>query len=167
MTSEPTQLQAAREAKPSRSISEGDRRWGWLLVAPTVVLLVAVGVVPLLYSIWASFVAFNLRTEGNPFVGFDNYTNALSDPVFRRNLIFTFVIAAVVTVIEVLLGTTLALLLAGRSKSWRRILIPLIVAPMFISAVVVGQIWRLFTARTFGPLNYMLERVPGIDVTVD
>jgi len=134
---------------------------------PTVVLLVAVGVVPLFYSVWASFVAFNLRTEGNPFVGFENYTTALSDPVFRRNLIFTLIIAAIVTIIEVVLGAALALILSQRSKAWRRIMIPLIVAPMFISSVVVGQIWRLFSARTFGPLNYLLESVLRTDVTVD
>jgi len=167
LTSDSTQTQERRTEKPIHGVSEGNRRWGRLLVLPTVVLLVAVGVVPLVYSIWASFVAFDLRTEGNPFVGFENYTTALSDPVFRRNLIFTFIIAAVVTVIEVLLGTGMALLLASRSKSWRRILIPLVVAPMFISSVVVGQIWRLFAARTFGPLNYILERVLGIDVSVD
>lgn len=160
-------LEDQKATSPLRGVSEGNRRWGRLLVVPTVVLLVAVGMVPLVYSIWASFVANNLRTEGNPFVGFENYSTALSDPVFRRSLIFTFIIAAVVTLVEVALGTSLALLLSQRSKSWRRVLIPLIVAPMFISSVVVGQIWRLFTARTFGPLNYMLERVLGIEVTID
>jgi len=150
-----------------RGVRHADKRWGRLLVTPTVVLLVIAGIVPLVYSIWASFVTHNLRADGNAFVGFTNYVTVLTDPVFRRNLLFTFLIAAVVTIIEVGLALALALILSQRSKAWRRIMIPLIVAPMFISGVVVGQIWRLFVARTFGPLNYYLGLLTGTDVTID
>ena len=150
-----------------RGLRHADKRWGRLLVAPTVILLVIAGVVPLVYSIWASFVTHNLRADGNEFVGFDNYISVLSDPVFRSNLRFTFMIAAIVTIIEVGLALTIALILSQRSKAWRRIMIPLIVAPMFISGVVVGQIWRLFTARTFGPLNYYLGQITGTEVTAE
>ncbi|MCL1598931.1 MAG: ABC transporter permease subunit [Proteobacteria bacterium] len=159
--------QAPTTPEHGRGVRHADKRWGRLLVTPTIVLLVIAGIVPLVYSIWASFVTHNLRADGNAFVGFDNYAAVLSDPVFRSNLRFTFLMAAVVTVIEVGLALTLALILSKRSKAWRRIMIPLIVAPMFISGVVVGQIWRLFTARTFGPLNYYLGLVSGTNVTVD
>ncbi|NOX29111.1 MAG: sugar ABC transporter permease [Actinobacteria bacterium] len=156
-----------RSPQHGRGVRHADKRWGRLLVTPTVVLLVIVGIVPLVYSIWASFVTHNLRADGNAFVGVDNYVTVLTDPVFRRNLLFTFLIAAVVTIVEVGLALALALILSQRSKAWRRIMIPLIVAPMFISGVVVGQIWRLFVARTFGPLNYYLGLLTGTDVTID
>jgi len=148
-------------------LRQADRRWGRILVAPTVVLLIVASIIPLIYSVWASLVTHNLRVSGHPFVGLDNYTAVLSDPVFRSELIFTFAMAATVTIIEVGLGLILALILSQRSKAWRRIMIPLIVAPMFISSVVVGQIWRLFSARTFGPLNHYLGLVTGTDVTID
>lgn len=157
----------SRSPQHGRGVRHADKRWGRLLVTPTVVLLVIAGIVPLVYSIWASFVTHNLRADGNAFVGVDNYVTVLTDPVFRRGLLFTFLIAAVVTIVEVGLALALALILSQRSKAWRRIMIPLIVAPMFISGVVVGQIWRLFVARTFGPLNYYLGLVTGTDVTID
>lgn len=155
-----------KREKPT-PLGRADRRFGRRLVYPTVLLLVAGGIVPLVYSIWTSFVANNLRTQGNPFVGFENYARVLTDPLFRRQLLFTFMLTAIVVTIEVLLGTSLALILSNRSKRWRRIMIPLIIAPMFISSVVTGQIFRLFTARVFGPVNYVLSLVTGQEISVD
>jgi multiple sugar transport system permease protein len=140
---------------------------GRLLVAPAIALIGIVALVPLVYSIWTAFVRFNLRSQDHPFVGFDNFAAALGDPNFRRALIFTFAIAGVVTVIEVTLGTGLAIALHSRDRRWRQILLPLLVAPMFVAPVVVGQLWKLFTSSTYGVLNPILSGLPGLEVSVD
>lgn len=140
---------------------------GRLLVAPAIALIGIVALVPLVYSISTAFVRFNLRSQEHPFVGFDNFAAALGDPNFRRALIFTFAIAAVVTLIEVTLGTGLAIALHNRDRRWRQILLPLLVAPMFVAPVVVGQLWKLFTSSTFGVLNPILSGFPGSEVSVD
>ncbi len=171
MTTNPDPLEPgsrrSRHRTNRQSIAHADKRWGRLLVAPAVILLLVAGIVPLVFSIWASLVKHDLRTQGHPFVGLDNFKTVLTDPLFVSNLKFTFIMAAIVTAAEVALGLFLALLLMKRSKAWRRIMIPMIVAPMFISGVVVGQIWRLFVARTYGPVNYYLGALTGTDITID
>lgn len=149
------------------SLLRHKKRTGRILVFPAVLMIVLVALVPMVYSIWTALVDFNLRSQGHPFVGFKNFATVLGDPRFVRTLIFTFILAWFVTCVEVALGTGLAIALHNRTRRWRRFLVPLLVAPMFVAPVVVGQLWRLFVSPTFGVLNYLLSVIPGIDSSID
>ncbi len=144
-----------------------DRAFGRVLVTPAVVVAATLVLVPFVIAIWTAFVDYNLRTPDHPFVGLSNFRSVLSDPVFRRSLIFTFVFAAVVTAIQLLVALALALALYRRSTWFRRIVLPLLIVPIFVPSVAVGQIWRLFVSRSFGPLNHLLSSLPGLTVNND
>lgn len=144
-----------------------DRVFGRWLITPAVVVIGTVSLIPFLFAIWVSFVQYNLRSSAHPFVGLDNFAHVLGDPIFRRSLVFTILLGAGLALLQLVIGTGLAILLHGRPPAWRRALMPIIVAPMFLSPVVVGQIWRLFMSRGFGPFNYLVSSVIGRPLQID
>ena len=58
----------------------GDRHFKWLLVAPAVLLILALSVYPLLFSIWVSFVNYDFQIPGHAFVGLKNFPQVVFDP---------------------------------------------------------------------------------------
>jgi multiple sugar transport system permease protein len=42
----------------------------------------------------------------------------------------------------------------------------IVIIPLFISPVIVGQAWALMLQRPFGPTNYLLSQLVGYDVTI-
>jgi multiple sugar transport system permease protein len=113
-------------------LSEGaraERRLGWLLCAPAVIVMVAVTAYPIAYAIYLSFQRYILSApQLNKFVGFSNYGAVLSSPFWWHALIVTVLITAVSVAIELVLGMLLALLMYrtifGRGTVRTTMLIP-------------------------------------------
>ena len=51
-----------------------DRHFRWLLVAPAVLLILALSIYPLLFSVWVCFVNYDFQIPGHAFVGLQNFT---------------------------------------------------------------------------------------------
>ena len=121
---------AGRRGKPR--LSEGaraERRLGWLLCAPAVIVMIAVTAYPIGYAIYLSFQRYILSAPGlNKFVGFSNYGAVLSSPFWWHALIVTIIITAASVAIELVLGMLLALLMYrtifGRGTVRTTMLIP-------------------------------------------
>ena len=45
-------------------------------------------------------------------------------------------------------------------------MMPLIIIPLFVSPVIVGQFWSLLLQRPFGPVNFLLSAILGHEVTI-
>ena len=67
--------------------------------------------------------------------------------------------------IEFLLGLALALAMVKPFRG-RGIVMSILIIPLFISPVIVGQAWALFLQRPFGPTNYLLGQLLGREVTI-
>jgi multiple sugar transport system permease protein len=156
-----------RRAKPRRGgLSEwSDRHFKWLLVAPAVLLILALSVYPLLFSIWVSFVNYDFQIPGHAFVGLKNFKQVIADPVARWSLWVTFVLSVSSVLVEFLLGLALALAMVKNFRG-RGLIMSIIIIPLFISPVIVGQAWSLMLQRPFGPTNYILSQLLGTDVTI-
>src|SRR4051794_15854181 len=131
------------------------RRDVLLLTAPTVVYLLIFSVFPLLYSLGISFFDWSPTTSSFTFIGVDNYTGLLSDPIFWQAAINTAVLVAAGMVLQVILGTGLALFFNLRLRgSWfvRGVLI----LPMLLTPVVVGLMWRALLNPDWGMVNWLL-----------
>ena len=133
-----------------------DRTWAFLLPAYGAILAV-VGI-PVAYSLYLSFHKWKLTTfqQGVPFVGLDNYLQAIGDAGFWHSLQLTIGFMFVALVIEVLLGIALAVLLEQAFKGRRTVLI-LLLLPLFVTNVVIGLIWRILLSYDFGVLNWLLS----------
>jgi multiple sugar transport system permease protein len=122
----------AGERRHRARLSEGaraERRLGWLLCAPAVIVMIAVTAYPIGYAIYLSFQRYILSApQLNKFVGFSNYGAVLSSPFWWHALIVTIVITVVSVAIEFVLGMLLALLMYrtifGRGTVRTTMLIP-------------------------------------------
>jgi len=142
-----------------------DRHFKWLLVAPAVILILALSVYPLLFSVWVLFVNYDFTVPGHGFVGLRNFTRVLADPVARWSLWVTILLSVINVTIEFLLGLALALAMVKNFRG-RGIIMSLLIIPLFISPVIVGQAWALLLQRPFGPTNYILSQLLGFEVTI-
>jgi multiple sugar transport system permease protein len=121
---------AGRRRKPP--LSEGarqERRLGWLLCAPAVIVMIAVTAYPIAYALYLSFQRYILSApQLTKFVGFSNYGAVLSSPFWWHALLVTVVITVVSVAIELVLGMLLALLMFrtifGRGTVRTTMLIP-------------------------------------------
>jgi multiple sugar transport system permease protein len=148
------------------SLSEwSDRNFRWLLVAPAVCLILALSIFPLLFSLWVSFVNYDFQIPGHAFVGLKNFQQVVADPVARWSLVVTAILSGSSVLLEFVLGLALALALTATFRG-RGVIMSLIIVPLFISPVVVGQCWALMLQRPFGPTNYILSQLLGFDVTI-
>lgn len=142
-----------------------DRNFKWLLVAPAVLLILALSVYPLLFSLWVSFVNYDFQIPGHAFVGLKNFEQVIADPVARWSLVLTAILSTANVIIEFLLGLALALAMV-RNFPGRGLAMSIIIVPLFISPVIVGQAWALLLQRPFGPTDYILSRIVGHEVTI-
>ena len=147
------------------SARRSDWRFKWLLVTPAALLILAISIYPLLFSIWVLFVNYDFQIPGHAFVGLKNFEQVIFDPVARYSLLVTAGLTLTDVAVEFLLGLAVAMTLANTFRG-RGILISIIIVPLFISPVVVGQAWALLLQRPFGPTNYVLGLLLGHDVAI-
>ena len=109
-----TQEPVTRGRRRAR-LSEGaraERRLGWLLCAPAVIVMIAVTAYPIGYAIYVSLERYILSApQLTKFVGFSNYGAILSSPFWWHALVVTIIITVVSVSIEFVLGMALALLM--------------------------------------------------------
>ena len=139
-----------------------------LFILPTIILLLAINIFPLL---WSLFFAFSNYSAKMPFVwgknplmvGVQNFKDLLTDEAMWVRFITTakYVIMSVTG--EMILGFGFALLLQTKFKG-RGIMQTLLVLPMTMSPVIVGIMWKLFLDPNWGMFNWLLglERIDWI-----
>jgi multiple sugar transport system permease protein len=151
----------AEVARRSRS----DRQIAWLLVLPAALLILALSIYPLIYSIWVAFVNYDFLIPGHAFVGLENFREIVNDPIARSSLVNTVLLSAACVAVEFALGLLLALAMVERFRG-RSLIMPILIVPLFISPVIVGQFWSLLLQPPFGPTNYLLSLVLGRPVQI-
>ena len=77
-STEPRTLAVAEKPVPCPAssigaVGMGDRHFKWLLVAPAVLLILALSIYPLLFSLWVAFVNYDFQVPGHAFVGLKNF----------------------------------------------------------------------------------------------
>jgi multiple sugar transport system permease protein len=104
-----------RPAGHKRQLSEGaraERRLGWLLCAPAVIVMIAVTAYPVGYAVWLSLERYNLELPQDiKFVGLANYGAVLSSPYWWEALKVTLIITVFSVSISLVLGMLLAMLM--------------------------------------------------------
>jgi multiple sugar transport system permease protein len=125
-----------------------DRILPYLLLAPAVLLVLAVVVYPLISGVQTSTKFYRFGTAISN-VGFDQYRQAFNDPLFTGALWTTLKFVTAAVAIETALGLGLALLCVRELRFIRAMRIVLIV-PMVITPVVVGIVFRLIYASDVG-----------------
>jgi multiple sugar transport system permease protein len=142
-----------------------DRRFKWLIVLPAVLLILTLSVYPLLFSVWVAFVNYDFQIPGHDFIGLQNFSQIVNDPLAWSSLLTTILLSLADVTIEFLLGLALALSMVSAFRG-RGFAMSILIIPLFISPVIVGQSWALFLQRPFGPADYFLSQILGHPVTI-
>jgi len=140
----------------------GRTSWPYLLLLPTVALLFAFTLYPLLQGLWMSLFRRGLVVvpqvpESTPvFVGFDNYLKLMGDKDFVLSLIRTVVFVIVAVPLQLAASLGLALLLAPQTR-FNAVVRTIVFFPSMISGLIIGVIWAWLFARNSGLVNYGLS----------
>lgn len=142
----------------------GRTSWPYLLLLPTVALLFAFTLYPLLQGLWMSLFRRGLVVvaqvpESTPvFVGFDNYLQLMGDKDFVVSLVRTVVFVVVAVPIQLAAALGLALLLAPQTR-FNAVVRTIVFFPSMISGLIIGVIWAWLFARNSGLVNYGLSLI--------
>ena len=130
-----------------------DRRMAYLLVSPTIAVLVALSIYPLIHAVTVSL---KVRSGGVSGWSLGNFSRLFSDQFFLAALGHTLVYATSALTIEFLLGLGLAVLMNNqlRGRSFFR---AALLVPMMLPTVVAGVVWRLMLNPNFGAVNGTLK----------
>lgn len=141
-----------------------DRAIAWLFVGPTILLLLAINIFPLLWTINLSFTNFkaNRLNRAVEYIGFRNYQRILSDSDIWLSMQATAHFLFWTLCLQILLGFTLAWLINKKFRGndlWTTI----IVLPMMLSPAVVGNFWTFLYQPQIGLFNYIIAFFTGAD----
>ncbi len=133
--------------------------WPYLLIAPALIIVLAVVFVPAVNAILMSFQNYDLRRPNQiGFVGFDNYVAVFQDPIFWRSLWKTILWVVFGVGFQFVFGFALALLLNKNFKG-RGIARAVSLIPWVTPGVLIGLMWRWIYDGNYGVLNDLLQKV--------
>jgi len=137
-----------------RDFLEREGMFGWLMLAPGVLFLLAFVAYPFFYGIFLSLEDRRVATQGT-FVGFANFVTLAHDGVFWQVVGNTLVYVTVTTVLKLAGGLGMALVMnqvfRGRNLVRAFLLLPFIV-PTALSTVA----WMWILDPTFSVINWVL-----------
>jgi multiple sugar transport system permease protein len=158
--------EAAAPAARGSSLEHRDALLGLLLIAPTILVLGAVIVWPLLSALYLSlFSIYTPTLEGN-WVGLANYRELLANGGFWSALLTTVVWTVGTLTLQVVIGVGMALLL-HQNILFRSLARGLVLFPYFLSTVVAVLVWRWLFNDLYGIINQMLMSAGIIDAPVN
>jgi multiple sugar transport system permease protein len=151
---------AARATSDLSELEKTERRLGIALLAPAFVLLALVVLYPIAQLVWTSFHTLHLAQPwlGNPFVGLENFTKALTDPRFWEATLNTVLYIVVTVPGAIVAGLGLALL-ANKPFTVKWPVRLGLLLPWALPLVFAGLIFRWFFEYDVGLVNNALKAV--------
>jgi multiple sugar transport system permease protein len=132
-----------------------NRFWPWLILLPTLLIVFAFRLAPMIYALFMSFFDWGLA-GARRFVAFGNYFNLLLDPKFLKSLINTFYYVLGVVPASLFIALFIAILLNQKIK-----LTPVFRTALFIpvitSTVAVSLVWKWIFNPRMGLANFALK----------
>ncbi|AEE47737.1 carbohydrate ABC transporter permease [Cellulomonas fimi] len=131
-----------------------EARYFWLFISPWLIGFVGFLLGPMIASVYISLTEWDSFTPPQ-FVGFDNYTRALTDdPIFWKALGNTFFYALVSVPLGLVIGVWLANLLNKKVRG-RKLFRTFIYLPTLVPLVATAMVFKMVLAPS-GPLNDLL-----------
>jgi multiple sugar transport system permease protein len=144
-------LEIAR--KRSSDAKKAERNLGLMLVAPSVIIMLAVAAYPIIYALWLSLNKADLRKpNANQFIWFDNYVTVLSSPIWWSAFGVTLFITIISAFLELVFGMVLAIVM-HRTIVGRGLVRTSALVPYAIVTVVAAFSWRYAWTEDLGYLT--------------
>jgi multiple sugar transport system permease protein len=142
-----------------------ERGFQFALVAPSIFVLLLVGVFPLVYLVVVSFQNITLTDADTSFQALLNYRLLFADRRLWEALLHTGVFIVIALPVELMLGLAMAQLFIEHIPG-RAVFVALLVLPVLVSPIVAGATWSLMFDNRFGPINQILGWIAGKPVAM-
>lgn len=140
-------------------------RWRWRFLLPLLIFMIAWNVIPLLWVLGMSFYRLNLVSGMSPrFLGLENYKSLLNDPYFWDRFQITFSYVLIAVALEIVIGFALGFLFNSQDVMGKKIMLPILFAPMMIAPVASGVFFRFMYDPYWGVINHFLNGVFGFTI---
>jgi multiple sugar transport system permease protein len=148
---------APRMRATDRSIAE--ERLGWKLVAPAVVVMLAVTAYPMFQALYLSLYQYRATApDDKSFIGLDNYVTVLTDQLWWKDIWNTVVIMVVSVAVELVIGFAFAYVM-WKIIFARGVIRTSILIPYGIITVVSAFAWQFAFSLNNGFVNSWLPFV--------
>jgi multiple sugar transport system permease protein len=139
------------------SMASRRARNAWLFLAPSLIVLAAFTVYPMIQAVYLSLTSYNLISAAK-WVGFDNYAQLVGDPAFWNAFWNTVLFAVVVTPVTVVLALVFAVML-NRAFVGRTFARTAIFLPFIVSLGIIAIAWSFLLDPNIGLLSYWLGKI--------
>jgi multiple sugar transport system permease protein len=139
--------------KRANEAQRAERNLGLMLVAPAVIIMMAVAAYPIIYAFWLSLNKADLRRpDANEFVFLDNYITVLSSSIWWTSFGVTMFITIISAFLELVFGMILAIVM-HRTIVGRGLVRTSALVPYSIVTVVAAFSWRFAWTEDLGYLT--------------
>jgi multiple sugar transport system permease protein len=162
---------ASQPARPQLSFST---RWNnfqrkyapYIFISPFVILFLVFGLFPIVFSLYLSVHSWNPMTglSGMKFVGLENYSFNLNDPMFWRSLRNTVILALESGIPQHLIAIPLAFAIHMSLKRFQGFITAVYFLPYITSVVAIAMIFNTLFSRDFGVINAFLQALRGLPI---
>jgi trehalose/maltose transport system permease protein len=150
---------ALRSGAPKTAVGRQQERLGWLLVTPSVLVVLLVALYPLFETVRLSFTNARLASAREvKNVGLQNYQRILEDDLFWRALKNTLILTVSAVTLEAVLGMIIALAIHSNFRG-RGLVRTSMLVPWAIPTVVSSVLWGWMLHDRFGFINSVFKRL--------
>lgn len=142
-----------------RSISRLQLRetlWAYTFLGPAFAFLLILIVFPILFAFWISLHDWNLIPRDFPWIGLENYVEAIQDNLTRKSLRNTLIYTVGVVPVGMCLALGLALIMNQDRLPWRAGFRTVYFVPVITSWVAVSFVWIWMFEPRWGLVNSFL-----------
>ncbi|EID43610.1 carbohydrate ABC transporter permease [Parageobacillus thermoglucosidasius] len=129
--------------------------WYWLFLAPVLIALTVVVIIPFIFGLYYSFTDWN-GIQSTQFVGLKHYMEVFQDKEFLNSLWFTVKFSVASVIFINVLGLTLALIVTQKMKT-SKILRTIFFMPNLIGGLILGFIWQFIFIKVFASIGDLLN----------
>lgn len=142
--------------KRTATFADEDRLWRWASFGPALLLMVAMGTLPLFNLFATSFFDITWSSGSAQWkpAGLSHYVALFGDTLFGAGLYNTVVFAIAAVLGQMVLGFLLALLVS-RIPRGKVVFRAIFILPILIPGIVIGAIWKLMFNFDFGLVNQL------------
>ncbi|WP_431324112.1 carbohydrate ABC transporter permease [Rhizobium sp. YTU87027] len=163
-------LEDSRSALGSHPVPKGLRgslaslSWPYLLMLPTMALLVTFTLYPLVQGLFMAFfkrgvvVVPQVPSTVPQYIGLENFVGLLSNADFQNSLLKTLLFVVIAVPLNIVVSLALALLLSPQTRLFALVR-TIVFFPSMISLLIIGVAWRWLFGLNNGLVNYLLSLV--------
>jgi multiple sugar transport system permease protein len=133
-----------------------------ITIVPVLILLTFVLILPILWTVWASFHSVPIFSPEWTWVGIENYTDLISDQLYHDTIVRSVIFAGLSVSLQLVTGVAVAMLIAGNFK-FNKVVRAIVLTPYLIPTAMLGFILlHMFDPNT-GIVNALLLRYTPLE----